>query len=93
MSQQLRSHEERELYDSYDNEPIFEPNATHASDPPWDNTVSSKPIKPNAIHFQSSHWDERVAAQHFKPNAKFINVREKILNSVLHSFQILNADV
>ncbi len=77
MSQNLRSTEQRELYDSYDNDAIFEPSATHANDPPWDNTVISTPHKPNAKHFQSLHWDERVAAQHFKPNAKFINVRMK----------------
>lgn len=77
MSQNLRSTEERTLYDSYDNEEIFEPNASHANDPPWDNTVTSKPAIPNARHSKSSHWDERVAAQHFKPNAKFINVSVK----------------
>ncbi len=77
MSQNLRSTEEREVYDHYDNDAIFKPNATHANDPSWDNTVDSKPNKQNATHFQSMHWDNRVAAQHFKPNAKFINVRKK----------------
>ncbi|XP_037032742.1 calcyphosin-like protein [Bradysia coprophila] len=82
MSQNLRSHEERRLYDSYDQEAIFEPSATHANDPPWDNNVVSKPHKPNATHFQSIHWDERVAAQHFKPNAKFINMFNRPTNSM-----------
>ncbi|KAG4069889.1 hypothetical protein HA402_009596 [Bradysia odoriphaga] len=82
MSQQVRSHEERELHDSYDSEKIFEPNPTHAADPPWDNTVTKKHAEPNARHFQSSHWDERVAAQHFKPNAKFINMFNRPTNSM-----------
>lgn len=76
MSQQLRSHQEREDFEGHDIDDIFVTNATHTKDPPWDNTVSSKHAKPNATHFQSSHWDNRVAAQHFKPNAKFINVSE-----------------
>lgn len=79
MSQQVRSYEERDLYDSYDRADradIFEPDLIHANDPPWDNTVSKKHAKPNETHSQSSHWDQRVAAQHFKPNAKFINVSE-----------------
>jgi len=82
MSQQVRSYQERDLYDSRDGDEIFEPNPTHANDPPWDNTVNKKLVKPTAVHFQSSHWDERVAAQHFKPNAKFINMFNRPTNSM-----------